>query len=85
MHFLWNSHCSVKAIYNQTSKMNLNELCFNEKHIAAIICYVNHCTVLENLIWIAINNAPQNPDEVCRFGQSLSYEVGITIHKKNEI
>lgn len=44
-----------------------------------------HCVKEHNLIWIAINNAPQNPSEVCRFGQSLSYEVGITIHKKNEI
>lgn len=83
MHFLWNSHCSVKAIHNQTSKTNLNELCFNEKHIPAImLCKPLHCVKEHNLIWIAINNAPQNPSEVCRFGQSLSYEVGITIHKK---
>lgn len=50
-----------------------------------MLCKPLHCVKEHNLIWIAINNAPQNPSEVCRFGQSLSYEVGITIHKKNEI
>lgn len=32
-----------------------------------------HCVKEHNLIWIAINNAPQNPSEVCRFGQSLNF------------
>lgn len=45
-----------------------------------MLCKPLHCVKEHNLIWIAINNAPQNPSEVCRFGQSLSYEVGITIH-----